>query len=929
MNGFLKEVVANIASNHQSFDEVVIIVPSQRTGLYVKHLLAEELNRTIFSPRIETVQSFVQLSSELNLVDPFELLFICYEAYLKISNKDESFGNFISWAPTLINDFNEIDHYLLNPKTVFSNLTQVKEIEEWSFNETELSEGQENFQSFWELLYPIYNEVNTLLINDKKGYQGQITRLVAENLSNLKHWQGKQLYIVGVNALTTAEETIVKTLKADYNATIFWDNDDYYLNNPAHEAGLFQRRFAKDWAPEIKATSNKNFTTEKNITTYEVSGTSIQTKLAGNILAQWQSQNSIDGSALVLADETLLIPAISSLPETLSKANITMGYPAAQSPIFQLFQVLLAIQEHYLRQGDQKLVHHSLLKEVLNHPVISDLASRNVIESITQYITKQNLVFLSFSQIETLITDHEVFNEILKLALLPWKKLPEDCFITWGKLAANLQEHITNKIDKELLFKFASILKTLSNLSGKHNYLNDLDVLKKFIQRLISKELIPFFGEPLQGLQIMGMLETRALDFEKLIVLSVNEGVLPKGNAQPSFIPHDLKRYYKLPTHFEKDAIYAYHFYRLIQRAKEIHLVYNTAKDGFSKGEKSRFITQLLLEYPGKINHVTIDIPYQSEALSDTIVFDALLTNKMDKYLTEKGLSPSALNTYLHCPKDFALKYLFQIREPNNIEETLQDNSIGTVVHEVLEKLFEPLLNFVLTEAHCDSMTKKADSLILATFQKYYPNVVLTSGPNYLALEVAKKQVKGFIKRQLTEIKNSEPITILGLEKEFACHINIRGTQVKLKGIIDRVDKVGNKLRILDYKTGKVIDGDLKISANFGVSMTDQELWHQAFSWKNEKVNQLLFYLFAAQASDVVSNYKQLEMTAGIIALNNVSESSVFYLKDTDKQPLIWNEEHHDFIKDALGEIIEKMMAEEGDEISHTERNPSYCLLCD
>lgn len=928
MNGFLKEVVTNIVNQNDSFEEVVIIVPSQRAGLYVKHLLAQELNKTVFSPSIETVQSFIQLSSELALVDPFELLFICFEAYKKVSKSDENFGNFISWAPTLINDFNEIDHYLLDPKAVFGNLTQVKEIEEWSFNEEVLSEGQERFQTFWELLYPVYQTVNTSLINDKKGYQGQVTRIVAENLSTLEKWHGKKIYVVGVNALTSAEETIIKTLKSNYQATIFWDNDTYYLDNKAHEAGVFQRRYANTWAPELNKTAGNYFLQDKKITTYEVSGTSIQTKLAGNILEQWQSSNNIAGAALVLADESLLIPAISSLPNELNKANITMGYPAEQSPIFQLFKVLLAVQEQYQKQPEQKSVHHGLFKEILNHPVIGDLVPRSHVEEALSTITKQNLVFLTISKIEELFAGQAEFISVLKLALQPWKKLPEDCFVHWGKLSATLQQGIHNKIDKELLYKFAGILKKLSNLANKHHYLTELDVLKKFIQRLISKELIPFFGEPLQGLQIMGMLETRALDFEKLIVLSVNEGILPKGNAQPSFIPHDLKRFYKLPTYFEKDAIYAYHFYRLIQRAKEIHLVYNTAKDGLSKGEKSRFITQLELEYPNTINHVTVDIPFKHEKLNDTVLLDNTLTKKLEEYLVKKGLSPSALNTYLRCQKDFALKYLLNVREPDNIEETLQDNSIGTVVHEVLEKLFKPFLNCVLTVAHCEEMKAKVDDLVMNTFQQLFPNVILNHGPNYLAFEVAKKQINGFIKRQIAEVKLSEPITILGLEKQFSCQIMVKGKSIRLKGVIDRIDRVGNQIRILDYKTGKVKDDELKVSSLFGQSVTEKKWFHQAFSWDKDKVNQLLFYLFAAQASDVVKDYTHLELTAGIIALNNVSEPVVFYLKDKDKQPLVWNSDYHEFITDALDEIVSRMMFPLEDAYKHTDRNINYCLLC-
>lgn len=928
MNGFLKEVVSTIVNKHQSFEDVVIIVPSQRAGLYVKHLLAKELNKTVFSPRIETVQSFIQLSSELALVDPFELLFICYEAYLAVSKSDESFGSFISWAPTLINDFNEIDHYLLDSKSVFGNLTQVKEIEEWSFNEEILSEGQEKFQSFWDLLLPIYQKVNVCLNQEKKGYQGQITRIVAENLGTLKKWDKKNIYVVGVNALTSAEEIILKTLKTEYQASIFWDNDAYYLNNKAHEAGVFQRRYANSWAPEILNKVGQHFLKEKQITTYEVSGTSIQTKLAGNLLTQWIGKQGIEGTALVLADESLLIPAISSLPEKLTKANITMGYPAEQSPIFQLFKVLLKIQEQYLQQPNEKAIHHSLLKEILTHPVIGDLIPREKLEQVINNITKKNLVFLSLPAIKKVFNDYQNLIDLLSLALQPWKKLPEDCFVNWGKLSAALQQGITNKIDKELLFKFAGILKKLSNLANKHHYLNDLDVIKKFIQRLISKELIPFFGEPLQGLQIMGMLETRALDFEKLIVLSVNEGILPKGNSQPSFIPHDLKRFYKLPTYFEKDAIYAYHFYRLIQRAKEIHLVFNTAKDGLSKGEKSRFITQLELEYPNAIKHVTVDIPFQHQEVNDAIVKDQILVNKLAHYLAEKGLSPSALNTFLRCPKDFAIKYLLNVREPDNIEETLQDNSIGTVVHDVLENLFKPLLNKVITESHCLAMKDKVDTMIYESFQNKFPNVVLSHGPNFLAFEVAKKQVNGFIKRQLKEIKASAPITILGLEEEFNCQLIINEKTVRLKGIIDRIDRVGDQIRILDYKTGKVENDGLKISSKFGVQTSADNWLNHVFSWDKDKNNQLLFYLFAAQASGMVQDYKHLNLTAGIIALNNVSEQAVFFLKDTDKRPLIWNQEFQDTVYCALQEVISSMTNPLADSYEHIDRNVNYCLVC-
>jgi ATP-dependent helicase/nuclease subunit B len=928
MNGFLEEVVSNIAKENSSFEQVLIIVPSQRAGLYTKHLLAKKLNKTILSPSILTVQSFIQQTSQMELVDPFELIFVCYEAYQKISVSPDDFTKFMSWAPTLIQDFNDIDHYLLDPKMVFSNLSNIKEIDEWSFNAPELSEGQEQFQLFWDLLFPIYQLVNEQLTAKRTGYQGQITRLVAENMQQLDLWKDKTIYVVGVNALTAAEEIIIKALKEQYNTTIYWDNDSYYINNLSHEAGVFQRKFADSWAPEIWGEKKQHFTEPKVVRTYESTGNVAQVKLAGQLLTDWKKEGDMGGCALVLADENLLIPTISSLPNEILQANITMGYPAGQSATFQFFNLLLNIQEQYIKQENSSYVHHRLFRELFSHPILRSFVPTAELDTYLSIVDQKNLVQINLSEVHEHFSQHSDFAKQIMLCLHPWATLPNDCFTAWETLTNELQKYITHKIDKELLFMFSGLLKKLNSLTERFNFLSDLQVVKSFIQKLISKELIPFFGEPLEGLQIMGMLETRALDFEKIIILSVNEGVLPKGNNQSSFIPYELKRYYQLPTHFEGNAIYAYHFYRLIQRAKEVHLVYNTAAEGINKGEKSRFITQLELEYPNVIDNYTIDIPFGQTNKNNHIQVTESLSNNIATYLNDRGLSPSALNTFLRCPKDFALKYLFNIREPELVEENLKDNSIGTIVHEVLENLFTPVLNRVLTIVDCENMLKKVPAETEKVFHKEFPYVSLKTGVNYLALEVAKKQLTSFLKRQIKEIQQSEfPITVLGLEKKFNCTISVDNTTLTIKGVIDRIDRVGNQIRVLDYKTGKVDPKDLKLTKTFG---DDKEGESQTiFKWDTDKKNQLLFYLFAAFENKLIPDIVPEQLSAGIIALNNVSNDAVFFLNDATNKPVCWSQEYHELVHEALLEISKEINQPNDMLFEHIKRNSSYCLLCE
>ena len=864
MQSFISETLDDILKSQQTFENSVFILPSQRAGVFLKKALQEKI-RNGFLPEILSIENFIARVSEIDKIDAVPLLFNFYSCYKKHTPSPETFDVFASWAVTALQDFNEIDQHLVDAKSIFNYLKDIQRIKNWDLkipmHSTPL---MKNHFSFMEKLGLYYSELYEHLITQKLGYQGLMYREAAKKISSFTQANSEKSFIfLGFNALNKAEEFIFQTLLESDKSKVYWDIDSAFLKDK-HQAGYFIRNYKNSWKyyekNELKTVSN-SFNSPKNIQVIGAAKNSSQLKYVGELLESFESYQQ---TAVVLADETLLPLALNALPKKIEGINITMGYPLKDLPSTLLFSLLfkLFLSQESLQKSTTNSFYFKDVIAILKHPLLFktlSLPDEDLSMAISAQITKTNEVFLSKELIaQYLVPLENDKKEILMSLFKPFTTI-EDFFTRLLGLISYLKEEVS-AIEKEYLFRFYKIFTQLQQLQSTYNYVQSLKGLFQLFNQLIASETLSFQGEPLKGLQLMGMLETRVLDFENLIISSVNEGVLPAGNKQNSFIPFDVKLEYELPTFKEKDAIFSYHFFRLLQRAKNVYLLYNSESDSFGAGEKSRFITQLS-QLKEDLNSIQIAPEVITEKTTlKSIDKSAYVLNKLEE-LAQKGLSPSSITSYLRNPLDFYQQKILGIKELEVVEETVASNTLGTIVHETLEALYKPFEGCVLHLDNLSSMEPKIDESILFYFKKNFHQKIILTGKNKLIFEVAKLFVKRFIKDEKKLVADGNRLELIATEQNLTASISVKGIDfpIKLHGNVDRIDKLNGVLRIIDYKTGKVLPGDLRTS-DFD-TIADE---------KYSKAIQVLLYAFLYSKTPNYNPEESIE--AGVISFKNLKD---------------------------------------------------------
>ncbi|NQY10797.1 MAG: PD-(D/E)XK nuclease family protein [Flavobacteriales bacterium] len=930
MERFLEKTSNYLHDNYSGeLHELCIVLPNRRASLFLKKYLAKQLDKTIWSPQIYSIEDFIEDISEPNIIDPIALQFDFYEVYKNSGLDDiQSFDDFSKWSTSLLHDFDEIDQYLVDTADLFSNLGDVKEIESWSLSEEQLTEMQQHYISFWQSIGTLYKALNENLDKRNLCYKGKAYRLAAENIIIIvdkKPW--KKIIFAGFNALTKSEETIIQTLLGADKADVLWDADSYYVNDKTQEAGAFLRKYRTIFGGKQFNWEEDNLSTRPiNINIVGVAKSIGQAKYAGQLLSQLNSKESLD-TAVVLADEQLLLPVLQSLPEEVDDINITMGYPMINTPIYGLIEAVfkLHINSSISDTGKHSFYYKDVLA-VTNHPYFSSYILEDN-EKVVKAINKSTKAFID---VEYILAESRYLStqgqNALNDIMTPWNDSPDNA--TKGILhmieqlkKGFIQHNIGNKhLNLEYLFAFAKAFKRIKSLISEYGTIDSVKSLSNIFRQLVRRQTLPFYGEPLKGLQIMGMLETRTLDFENVILLSANEDVLPQGKSQSSVIPFDLRKFFNLPTFSDKDAIFAYHFYRLIQRAKKVFLVYNTESDFMGSGEPSRFIKQLIHELPKANPNVTItetllNIPPKPYVTSEiTVEKTPAIFKEIDKLLA-RGISASSLNTYINCPLDFYYKYVIGLKEPETVEETIEAKSMGTYVHDALDKLYKPYVGKVITEDDLLEIKKKANNTLELEFLDKYTKQELFFGKNYLVLKVATKFLRNFIELELKNVrdKKGSSVRIVSLEDklEFLTTAKINGEEktIKLKGKVDRIDETNGTTRIIDFKTGNVSPGDLKVAAV-------EDVFENS---KKAKSLQLLFYalLYHHQHPD------QVEFEGKIVALGKISQG--FMGLNINKEGKITAsvlEEFEAGMKTVIKEIYYDQLS-----FKHNEES-TYCQFC-
>lgn len=910
MQKFLERVAQYSLNSKITLENLLIVLPNRRAKVHLVQHFQKQLNKVSWLPTIKSLEDFVQDRSSLKLIDPIDLLIAIYDIHKSLEGKEaDNFEDFVSWGQILLHDFNEIDRYLVDGAELYNYLSEAKAIENWNLNSSHLSQFQKNYLRFWNSLGIYYKELRSSLLSKGEAYQGLLFEQALSKLDVklLKEEGFEKIYFTGFNAMAVSEERLMNYFVDEGVAEFLWDSDEYYMNNEIQEAGKFLRKFKKK-QNNFQWIFNDFKEIPKEIEIFGVSGNMGQAKFVANVLKN-KKQSSISKTALILSDEEILPLIIESLPPTIDSLNITMGYPLNQSIFFDFVSSFFKLYESSEINSKSNAFYYKNLLYLLDSRLFhftSDKLSEKI-KSLGEYIINESRITVSSEEIKSHL---ESFAEIL-----PSPK-------SSGLIKLEALKSILDLIDIEkvnsnsfLHSQYQLIVKEVEDILATIDNRSDLQHTKSLfllLNQKISLASSTLKGEPLDCLQIMGVLESRTLDFEEVIISSLNEGILPAGKSQNSFIPFDIKKKFGLPSYQDKDAIFSYHFYRILQRAKKITLIYNQKVDTLMGGEKSRFIMQILHE----LNNYNKEIKISERSISPNLINynetpnniykkDNTVLEIIQNRLFNKGISASAINTYLNCRTDFYYKYVLGLRgdSSDNIEE-LDAGQFGEVIHQCLEDLYQPYLNEILSTELIQKMQKEYLSTLNKSFKTVYRNIPKTGEPKIL-YEVAKKIIADFLLYELEFCEKNE-VQLIGIEKELFSDVELelpkskKKINLKIQGKIDRIDKVNGEYRIIDYKTSKVESSDFNSSSN-----------NTILNGSKSKLIQLWIYKLLCKEISEDAIFK-----GGMIPLKNPKLGVVDGRKSNDLE----------LAKEILAETIENIL-DPNDIMEHNEKS-EYCSFC-
>ena len=835
MKPFLYQVASLFYEKWEAeVSRLAFVFPNRRTGLFFQKYLSEVADTPLFSPTILTINDlFIQLSGKQS-ADRISMLFILYDIYIRQSGSTETFDEFLYWGEMLLNDFDDIDKYMANARMLFSNVTDLREIENdfdflsdeqiaairsfWSsFYPRGDTPNQQQFLAVWQVLYDLYEEFRATLAAEGKGYEGMIFREVVESMERGESpdLPYEQIVFVGLNALSVSEERFLAQLQKREIADFYWDYVSDKVTDPDNKASYFVSRNLKSFPSSMKLPPEEKVKTE--IEVIGIPSGIGQAKHVYTLLSDWCKEAEMSSeealrTAVILPDEHLLIPVLNAIPEQIRRINVTMGYPLAGTPVASLIEYILALQKNVRYIDRNPLFYFRDVLPVLNHRYILS-TSPEIISSLVKEITENNKIYISHTELGktplleilfTPVTGVEAFSDYLI-------KVLEELNKVMSALSDEEEEDApqrTNDLEQEFIFHYFTTVNRMKEVMKDARIEMKIDTFFRLLKRVTDTITIPFHGEPLSGLQIMGVLETRALDFDRLIILSMNEGIFPQRKAANSFIPYNLRRGFGLPTYEHQDSVWAYHFYRLIERASHVSLLYDTRSNGLQTGEVSRFVHQLHYHYEVPMRDKLVVYNVSSSKTPPLAVPKREdIMRRLDAYRKggSKAISASAINTYLDCPLKFYFSVVEGIREKEEVSETIESDVFGSILHKVMEELYKPFQGKMVTVDLLKAIRKDTalltGAIARAFASEFFKTEVVRSltGQNYLIGEMIRKYVEKILERdgKLT------PFVYIESERKINGLISLSDhSEIRLKGFIDRVDEVLDAIRIIDYKSG-------------------------------------------------------------------------------------------------------------------------------
>ena len=861
MQTFLRQVAEQILrENLGRTEQVLVVFNNHRSELFLRQRFKEisaETGSTFFLPQTMVIDDLVRQMGGLEIVQPEFLLFELYRIHCEIggdNRKYQTFEEFIPFGDMMLNDFSEVDRYMVDAHDLFVNLHDLKAIGEWDIEDPHMSDFQRSYLEFYHSLYDYYTRLRERLALRGQAYSGMAYRLVAEKLSltsltpspspsgegsgmqklttplSARRGAGGEVvvYFVGFNAMSECERTIIGHFVHSGTGHLLTDGDSYYYNDETQEAGYFLRKHSAEF-PELARRETSLFATgNKRITIVECPENVLQCKFAGQLLSssefgvrsseliqphpdnsELKTQNSaLEETAIVLADESLLIPTLASLPDGQYNVNVTMGFAYADSQLHAMACKVLELH----RRRNARGYYHADVAAVLGND---------------NYLKERGMVRVTAAEVAEMAPDAAY--------LFPEEMLtPDDCIALLREMTSRLLASgrlDTNPKERQAAGALAVVTDYLANLQKEYGFMRSIENLATIYNRIAQRHSISFIGQPLSGLQVLGMLETRNLDFRRVILLSANEGVLPAARSAATLIPHELKRAFNLPTYEERDSVYAYNFYRLLQRAEEVYLVYSSDAESAGKGEESRLLKQVRCElarrYPKNIevrdwvlsssefgvrsselsecgsNNSELKTP-NSELKTPNSELKKASLQRLNEIATGRGFSPTALSRYLECQLKYYYMSVLGLREQDTLDDDIDASQLGETIHNVLRDIYLPFVGSRVDVQALKEARANLEVLLDKEMEHLMSGGRSSEGRNSFLRSVALTQLGRLLDREAKFIDDGHRLEIVALEQDYKYNL--------IAGRVDRIDRVDGHLRIIDYKTGGLKPSEIAYS---------------------------------------------------------------------------------------------------------------------
>lgn len=838
MESFLKLVAADLYKHTEgNLAHTAVVFPNKRAGLFFNEYLAQESDSPIWSPAYVSISELFRSLSPWEVGDPVKLVCELYKIFRRETQSTETLDDFYFWGEMLISDFDDADKNKVDTDKLFSNLQDLRNImDDYTFIDDEQEEAirqffqnfsierrtalKERFISLWDVLGNIYKGFRESLASQNIAYEGMMYRHVIEHL-NVDKLPYEKYVFVGFNVLNKVEHMLFTQLKDAGKAVFYWDYDEFYMkeNRQAvtHEAGEFIRRNLRDFPSPLSGELFKNLSKPKEVHYIASSTENAQARY----LPQWIRNNLTTPekeTAVVLCNEALLQPVLHSLPAEVKHVNITMGFPLSQTPVYSFLIALLELHTHGFNFKSGRYTFQSVVT-LLKHPYTRQLTGQA--ELLEKELTRNNRFYPLPGELgkdEFLTRLFTPLSGNLNLCIRLSETLQQVAGIYQANTSGTEDTDAFNQLYRESLFKAYTTINRFRTLIEEDELTVQSETFRRLLVKVLSATNIPFHGEPAIGMQVMGVLETRNLDFCHLVLLSVNEGQLPKSGGDSSFIPYNLRKAFGMTIIEHKIAVYAYYFYRLLQRAERITLMYNTSSDGLNRGEWSRFMLQFLIEWPHPITRQFLEAGQSPQGTSPiTVEKTPDVMRRMQSLFDVRAnpkakFSPSALNYYLDCPLKFYYRYVAGLSAPDEVSAEIDSATFGSIFHYAAEHIYKDLTTHgkVINKEALETLLRnevKLQDYVDTAFKKLFFNVPQNEKPEYNGVQLINSAVIArYLKQLLQNDLRYAPFTFIASEMEVDEPIDIQTPKGVIKsrigGIIDRMDSKDGTLRIVDYKTG-------------------------------------------------------------------------------------------------------------------------------